>query len=176
MYLTVKTAGDPLSVAPLLRSTVAALDSSLAPGEPKTLGRIAAESVSGPRFRTALVAAFACLALSLAVVGVYGVVSQAVVGRTREIGIRRAFGASDRDILRKLIGEGMVILLAGGVFGVLLSLGLSRVLAAMLFQVRPGDPVTFVGVPLLLGVVGVAACYLPARRALRVEPVIVLRG
>ncbi len=176
MYLTVRTTGDPLSVAPLLRSTVAALDSRLAPGEPKTLDRIAAESVSGPRFRTALVVVFAFLALSLAIVGVYGVVSQAVVGRTREIGIRRAFGASDRDILIKLIGEGMTILLAGGVFGVLVSLGLSRVLAAMLFQVQPGDPATFVGVPVLLGAVGVLACYLPARRALRVEPVIVLRG
>ena len=176
MYLTVRTAGDPLAVAPLLRSTISALDSTLAPGEAKTLDRIAAESVSGPRFRTALVAAFACLALSLAIVGVFGVVSQAVVGRTREIGIRRAFGASDRDILRKLVGEGIRILVAGGVFGVLASLGLSRVLGAMLFQVRPFDPATFVGVPLLLGAVGVLACYLPARRALRVEPVIVLRG
>jgi putative ABC transport system permease protein len=176
MYLTVRTAGDPRSVAPLLRATVAALDSSLAPGELKTLERIAAESVSGPRFRTALVVAFACLALSLAIVGVYGVVSQAVVGRTREIGIRRAFGASDRDVLRKLIGEGMRILVAGGVFGILLSAGLSRVLAAMLFHVQPGDPATFASVPLLLGAVGMLASYLPARRALRVEPVVVLRA
>jgi ABC-type antimicrobial peptide transport system permease subunit len=137
---------------------------------------VAIESVSGPRFRTALVVAFACLALSLAIVGVYAVVSEAVAGRTREIGIRRAFGASDRDILRKLIGEGMRILIAGGAFGILLSVGLSRVLAAVLFHVQPGDPATFAGVPLLLGAVGMLACYLAARRALRVEPVIVLRA
>ncbi|HXV64849.1 MAG TPA: ABC transporter permease [Vicinamibacteria bacterium] len=176
MYLTVKTSGDPLAVAPVLRSTVAALDSTLAPGEPKTLDRVAAESVSGPRFRTALVVTFAAIALSLAVVGVYGVVSQAVLGRTREIGIRRAFGASDRDILGELIGEGIRILLSGGVFGILVSLALARVVAALLFQVRPFDPATFAFVPLLLGAVGVLACYVPARRALRVEPVIVLRG
>ncbi|HSF16196.1 MAG TPA: ABC transporter permease [Vicinamibacteria bacterium] len=176
MYLTVKTSGDPLAVAPVLRSTVAAVDSTLAPGEPKTLDRVAAESVSGPRFRTALVVTFAAIALSLAVVGVYGVVSQAVLGRTREIGIRRAFGASDRDILGELIGEGMRILLSGAVFGILVSLALARVVAALLFQVRPFDPATFASVPLLLGAVGVLACYLPARRALRVEPVIVLRG
>jgi putative ABC transport system permease protein len=176
MYLTVRTTHDPLAVAPLLRSSVAAMDSRLAPGEPKTLDRIAAESVSGPRFRSALVAAFAGLALSLAIVGVYGVVSQAVVGRTREIGIRRAFGASDRDIQRRVIREGILILLAGGTIGVLMALGLSRVLAAMLFQVRPDDTATFFAVPLLLMMVGVLACYLPARRALRVEPVLVLRG
>jgi putative ABC transport system permease protein len=164
MYLIVRTTGDPVPVAPLLRGAVATLDSSLAAGEPKTLERIATESVSGPRFRTALVVAFACLALSLAIVGVYAVVAQAVAGRTREIGIRRAFGASDPDILRKLIGEGMRILIAGGAFGILLSVGLSRVLAAMLFHVQPGDPATFAGVPLLLGAGGDARL-LPRRSA-----------
>jgi len=176
MYLVVRTAQEPLSVAPLVRAEIAALDPSLAPGEPKTLNRIVAESLAAPRFRTALLVGFGCVALALAGLGVYGVVAQAVASRTREIAIRRAVGASDRNLLAHVLREGMAVVLVGALGGVGASLVLSRALTALLFQVLPGDPTTLIGAPLLLGAVGWLACYLPARRALGVEPLIALRA
>jgi hypothetical protein len=115
------------------------------------------------------------LGLVLALVGVYGVVAYAASRRTHEIGIRMALGADRRNILRMVLGRGFGLVLAGIAAGVLLALGLARFMASMLFGIRPGDPLTFGVVSLLLALVALVACYLPARRATRVDPLVALR-
>ncbi len=136
---------------------------------------ILASSISPQRFNMMLLAAFAGLALLLAAVGIYGVLSYTVRRRVREIGIRMALGASQSDILRLVVADGMKPILIGVALGVIAAIALSRLVATLLFGVPPTDPATFIAVALLLVVVGIAANTLPAYRATKVEPTQILR-
>jgi len=118
---------------------------------------------------------FGALALLLAAIGIYGVVSYSVAQRTREIGLRRALGAKESDVLRLVLGEGSFVILIGLALGLLLAFAATRMIAGFLYGVAPTDPLTYVGVPLLLGLIALVACYIPARRATKVDPLVALR-
>jgi putative ABC transport system permease protein len=175
MALMIRTAERPDAVAAAVRREVLALD----PGQPvygvRTLPSVMSEAVATPRFRTYLLGVFAALALVLAMVGIYGVMSYAVTQRTHEFGIRMALGALGKDVLRLVVGQGMALALAGVLIGLAASFALTRVLAGLLYGVTPTDPLTFAGVSLLLVAVALLACYVPARRAARVDPMVALR-
>jgi putative ABC transport system permease protein len=133
------------------------------------------KSVAKARFSTLLLTVFACVAMLLAAVGIYGVMAYAVSQRTHEIGIRMALGAQTRDVLRLVIRQGMILALSGVAIGLIASLGLTRLMKTLLFGVNPIDPLTFVLIALLLTSVAFLACYIPARRAARVDPIKALR-
>jgi putative ABC transport system permease protein len=141
----------------------------------KTMTRHLAAMVLPARLGAIAFTLFAGLALALAVLGVYGVVSYAVARRTREVGIRLAVGASPRGVVTLLMREGITLVVIGAVIGLALGLAVTRLLESLLFGVRVGDPLTFVGAPLLLLAVGAVASFLPARRASRVDPARVLK-
>jgi ABC-type antimicrobial peptide transport system permease subunit len=127
------------------------------------------------RFLATLIGIFAALALVMSCVGVYGVISYLASQRTHEIGVRMALGAERRDVLKMVVGEGAKMATIGIAFGLPAALGLTRLMADMLFGISPHDPLTFVGVAALLGFVALAACYIPARRAAKVDPMVALR-
>jgi ABC-type antimicrobial peptide transport system permease subunit len=160
---------------PAARSIVRKLDSHLPSPDFKTQ----TEQIDRSLFRERLVAHlssfFGLLALALACLGLYGLLSYEVSRRTREIGIRAAMGAQQRDVFRLVVGQGVVLVIVGAVVGTAGALGLTRYLQSLLYGVRPTDPITFVAVGLLLSLVSLAACYLPARRAMRVDPMVALR-
>ena len=173
--VVVRSTAPPGTVAGILRNAVATLDPDLPADEITTLQTVLDRSVDEPRFRAALLGAFAAAALLLAAVGVYGLVSQSVTERTREIGIRMALGAQPRQVLGALMREGLVLALAGiglGLTGALLAV---RVIAGFLYGVGASDPVTLASVALLLLLVALAASYIPCRRALRIDPIAALR-
>ena len=143
--------------------------------EVKTLDQLLYESAANPRFQTALLGSFSVLALLLAVIGIYGVTSYSVLQRTHEIGIRMALGARAGDVMRLFVGYGGTLALVGILLGFVGALSLTRFLRSMLFGVQPTDAATFVGVAALLLVAALAACYIPARRAMRVDPTVALR-
>jgi putative ABC transport system permease protein len=132
-------------------------------------------SVAGPRFYTLLLTIFAAVALLLAMMGIYGVMSYAVSQRKHEIGIRLALGAQPRDVLKMVIRRGMALTLVGVVIGLSASYALTRYLEGYLYEVKPTDPVTFIGVAILLSAVALLACLIPALRATRVDPMVTLR-
>ena len=134
-----------------------------------------ATTIAAPRFRTLLLAIFAAIALVLAAVGIYGVMAYSVAQRTREIGIRMALGSPSAGVFRLILGNGLKVTLAGIVIGIAAAAALTRYLSTMLYAVRPTDPLTLVGTALLLVAVAMLACYLPARRATRVDPMLALR-
>jgi ABC-type antimicrobial peptide transport system permease subunit len=176
MALLVRTPLEPASVAPTVRGIVESLDAEVPVSEIQELTQVRDASISTDRFRTLVLGAFGLLALVLAVIGVYGVISYGVVQRTREIGIRVALGARRAQILRLVIGEGMLTVAGGIVVGLVAAAALSRLLVSLLYQVRPGDPSTFASIALLITGVALVACGLPARRALRVDPATTLRA
>jgi putative ABC transport system permease protein len=141
----------------------------------KTLEEVISQSVAERRFQTLLLLLFAGLALALALVGVYGVISYSVSQRTGEIGLRIALGASRGAILRLVIEQAMLLVIAGIVAGAGGAYGLSRYLTSLLFEVKPTDPLTYSSLALLLSAVALIACYVPARRATRVDPMVALR-
>jgi putative ABC transport system permease protein len=141
----------------------------------RTMEQVFAETVSRERFQMLLLMIFASLALVLACVGLYGVISYAAVQRTREIGIRMALGAQRKDVLQLVIKQGIAITLIGIIVGLFVALGVMRIVSGMLYQVTATDPVTFIGVAVLLIVVAVLACYLPAHRATKIDPLKALR-
>jgi putative ABC transport system permease protein len=175
LNVAVRAQGNPLSLASALRATVWGLDRQLAVARVRTMHQIISESTAPRRFNLSLLAAFATLAVALAAIGIYGVISYSVAQRTHEIGIRMALGAQRDDVLRQVIGQGLVLLGAGVLIGVLGASVLTRFLATLLYEVRPTDPVTFIAVSLVLTVVALLASYVPARRATKVDPMVALR-
>jgi ABC-type antimicrobial peptide transport system permease subunit len=142
---------------------------------PQTMDDIISGTLAPRRFSMTLLGVFAGLALLLSSVGIYGVISYLVGQRTQEIGIRVALGARRIDVCRAVLGRGLKMALVGVAMGIAAALGLTRVMGSMLYGVSPWDPATFCGVALVLLLVALAACYLPARRALRVDPIVALR-
>ncbi|HEX9761265.1 MAG TPA: FtsX-like permease family protein, partial [Candidatus Acidoferrales bacterium] len=140
-----------------------------------TMDELLARSLAQRRFTMASLGGFAALALLLAAVGIYGVVSQATAQRTHEIGVRMALGAQRSDVLRMILRQGMTVVIAGAALGVAGALALVRFVAALLYGVRPADPLTFAAVVLLLLGAALVACWIPARRATRVHPMVALR-
>ncbi len=175
MEIVVRTAANPVGTASALQDVLASLDKGEALSNPRTMQSVIASSVSEPRFSALLVGIFAVLALGLAAVGLYGVIAYSVSQRTNEIGIRMALGATPPHILRMVLGGGMKLALIGSAVGVVLALSLGRYLQSLLFDVRATDALTLVGVCVLLLGVTLAACYIPARRAMRVDPMVALR-
>jgi predicted permease len=174
--LVVRTSADAGSVSLAARAAVKSLDQDLPVSSVRTLDDIVDENVAPRRLSVALLGAFAALALILAAVGIYGVMSYMVTQRTQEIGVRIAIGAQQSDILRLVLGSGMALLLSGIGIGLAGAYSLSRFLQSLLFEVKSTDLLTFATVPFVLAVVAFLACYLPARRATRVDPVIALRS
>ena len=173
--LVVRTSGDPLAMASAVRTAVQSIDSDLPIASVYSMEQILANSVSEPRFRTMLLSVFAALALILAAVGIYGVMSYSVARRTHEIGIRMALGARPSDTLRLVVGQGLTLTLIGVGVGLASSFALTRLLTSLLFGISATDPLTFVSIALLLTAVSAIACYVPARRATRIDPMLALR-
>jgi len=169
--LTVRTAIPPGSLVDRIRDEVKALDPDVPVADLATLESWVAEAMSQTKFLLALSATFAGLALVLAALGLYGVIAYSVRQRTREIGVRAALGASERDVLRLILGQGMLVAVIGILLGLGASIGLTRIVSSYLVGVSARDPATFAGVPLLLLAVAAVASYLPARRATAIEPV-----
>ncbi len=175
MSIVVKTGSDPLKLFGVVREAVWSVDANLPVTDVQTMEQLISHSVYEQRSRMFLLAAFSVLALLLAAVGIYGVLSHSVSQRTHEIGIRMALGAQPRDILKLVVGKGMVLVLIGIGIGLAGALVLTRVLGSFLYGVSATDPATFAGVALLLAAVALVACYLPARRAAKVDPMTALR-
>jgi putative ABC transport system permease protein len=175
MALAVRTRTNPESLAAAVRSQVKELDPNQPVTAVRTMSEVISRSVWQPRLYAILFGVFACVALLLASVGIYGVMSYAVTQRTHEIGIRMALGAQRRDVLKLVIGQGMWLALIGVGLGVLASLGLTRLTQSLLFGVGATDPVTFTSVAAFLTLAALIACYIPARRAAKVDPMVALR-
>ena len=173
--LAVRTAGDPRQLAGAIRDQVLAVDPNQPVYDVKTMEERVAVTLETRRFAVVLLGIFGALALLLAAIGLYGVLAFAVSQRTREIGIHMALGARARDVLLMVIRQGMALVLLGVVFGIAGAYAITRTIRSLLFEVGATDPLTFFMVPLLLAVVGFIACYLPARRATKVDPLIALR-
>ena len=175
MTVIIKAAGDPNQLIAAARQQVKAIDPDQPIYEVRTMHEIRAESVAPERLNLTLLSIFAGIALVLAIVGIYGVMSYSVTQRTHEIGIRMAIGAQPRDVFRMVLGQGMMLALIGVGIGLLGAFALTRLMATMLFGVEPTDPATFAAIAVLLTTVALVACYIPGRRATKVDPVISLR-
>ncbi len=171
----VRSTLSPASVAASIRKATHDIDKDLPVTDIETLPEALSVSVAQPRFRTLLLGLFGVIALLLAAVGIFGVLSYSVARRTHEIGIRMALGATPRAILRLVLTESARLVLVGLAVGILVALGVTRYLSSLLFAVHPADPLTFLGVAVLLTAVALIACYVPARRAMRVDPIVSLR-
>ncbi len=171
----VRTAADPASLIARIRAEAAAMDPDVPIAELSTLASYVSNAMSQTRFLLALIGAFAVLALGLASLGLYGVISYSARQRTREMGVRVAFGASERDVLRLILGQGLVVALAGIALGLAGAFAMTRVVSAYLVGVSATDPITFAAVPALLLAIAIVASFFPARRASRVDPVEALR-
>jgi putative ABC transport system permease protein len=170
MTVVLKTTNDPHSLITAVQREVVAMDKELPVFNIKTMEEYISASVAAPRFNTTLLAIFAAVALVLTIVGLYGVMSYSVAQRTNEIGIRMALGAQTSDVLRLIVSQGFKLVVVGLVLGLIVAFALMRLIASLLFGVTTKDPVTFAAVAILLTVVALLACYIPARRAARVDP------
>jgi predicted permease len=173
--VVLRTQGDPAAIIGPVRSAVAQLDPREVVYSVETLDDVLAASLAARRLSMILLSAFAALALVLSCIGIYGVISHLVGQRTHEIGVRMALGAQPGDVMRLVLGQGAKMVLLGVVIGIAAALGLTRLMANQLFGVTSHDPLTFAAVALLLTMVALLACYVPARRAVRVDPLIALR-
>ncbi len=173
--LVIRAARDPSALVAAAREEIHKFDSGLAVSRVATMDQLLSNSLAQQRFTTLLLGTFAALALLLAAVGIYGVMSYGVARRTQEIGIRMALGAQPGDVSRLIVRQGLTLALAGAVIGLAGALVVSRSIGSLLFEVKPTDPLTFIAVTILLLGTALAACYLPGRRAMRVDPVIALR-
>jgi putative ABC transport system permease protein len=175
MTLIVRSSSEPLGLVPAIRSKVAGLDQELPLQRVTTLDKVIANSIRQQRFTTVVLSAFAAVALVLAVAGLYGVVSYSVAQRTRELGIRLALGAQVNDVLRLVLKQGMTFVLVGEVIGIAGAYALTGLIQGLLFGVTATDKATFITVAVALFVVALVACYVPARRATKVDPLIALK-
>jgi putative ABC transport system permease protein len=176
MSVVLKTATPPSSLAEAVRAQVYAVDPNLPVSNVRTLDQIVSRSISQPRFYMLLLTLFAALALALAAIGIFGVLSYAVSQRTREIGIRMALGAEGRSVIALIVRQAMMLVAAGLSAGTIAAVFVAQTMTKMLFSVRPTDPATFAGVAVVLAAVALLASYLPARRATRVDPIVALRA
>ena len=170
-----RTAGEPTAMIPAVRETVSKVDANLPLTDVQTQSKQIDSLLFQERMIARLASFFGILALVLACIGLYGLLAYEVARRTREIGIRMALGAQQRDVLRPVVGQGIALAIAGAVVGTAAALGVTRFLSTLLFGVQPTDPVTFAAVALVLTLVALAASYIPARRATRVDPMVALR-
>lgn len=175
MYLVLRTQKDPMSLVAGVREEIRRIDPTLPLADVRPLDEVVHDSVGQPRFLASLVLIFSLVALTLAAVGTYGVLAYMVELRTREIGVRMALGAQALQVLRMILGQGALLVGLGLVLGVAGAVALRKVLASVLFNVAPTDPLIFGFVFLVLSGIGLLACYLPARRAMRVDPLVALR-
>lgn len=176
MVIAVRAAGDPASLASVMRRQLNRLDGELALADVGTMAEFASASIARERFSTMLLSAFAVSALTLASIGVYGVMAYTVGRRTRELGVRSAMGATPRQLASAVLGRGLWLTAAGTVIGIIIGVFAARALEGLLFGVTATDAVTFAAAPFVLAFAALAACYAPARRASRVDPVIALRA
>jgi putative ABC transport system permease protein len=175
MTVALRSTVDPASLEAAVRREVQAIDPNKAIANVKTMDKLIEESVGERRLALVLFGLFAVVALLLAAVGIYGVMAYGVTQRTHEIGIRVALGAQPRDVLRLVVGSGMTMALSGVALGIAAAYGLTRLMASLLFEVSTTDPATFVVIALVLSCVALLACYIPARRATKVDPMVALR-
>jgi predicted permease len=175
MTIAIRTASDDSQIGTMLRNTVAALNQEVPVSEVKPMRAVISEAVSTPASTTVLLVVFAALALALGTIGIYGVLSFLVSNRTREIGIRMALGAQRGEVLRSVLGEGAKLSLAGIGLGMAGAFAVMRILSGELYGVGATDPLTFCSVAILVAIVALTACYVPARRAMKVDPLVALR-
>jgi putative ABC transport system permease protein len=175
LKLIMRSDGDPQLVAGAIQAKVRGIDPSLPISRPRTMEDVVHGSMEPQRFNTVLLSAFAAVAVALAGVGIAGVLATAVSRRTQEIGVRMALGAERPHVLRMVIGQGMTLVLAGLAVGVPAAFVAAQFISSLLFGVGPGDVVSFAGATVFLLAVALLACYLPARRATRVDPMVALR-
>jgi len=175
LNVAIRASVDPASLTSALRTTVWAADPQLAVAQLHTMDQVISQSTTPRRFNLFLLAGFAFLALILSAIGIYGVIAYSVVRRVHEIGIRMALGAQRADVMRLVVGQGLLLLGTGVVVGIFGALALTRALASFLYGIRPTDPATFACVVVILAGVAFVACYIPARRATKVDPMIALR-
>jgi putative ABC transport system permease protein len=171
-----RTQGDPMAVARAVVQRLYEVDPNQPAGRIQSLEQYRADSIAAPRLTANLLGLFALLALAIAAAGIGGVMSLAVSQRVHEIGVRMAIGARPAEIVRMILGQGMGLALVGVVVGLATAFGLTRAVKSLLFEVAPNDPTTFVGVAAVLATAALAACYLPARRAAKVDPLRALRS
>src|SRR5262249_49304911 len=175
LNLAIRASAEPTSLVGMVRQEVRAIDGNIFMRQVRTMEQIMEAAVVQPRFNLILLLVFAGIALLLGAVGIYGVISYTVAQRTHEIGARVALGAQRRDVLKLVIGQGMRLALIGVGIGLLAAFALTRLMESLLYGVSPTDPLTFIVIAALLAIVALAACYLPARRATKVDPIIALR-
>jgi predicted permease len=175
MYVVVRTTADPMSLAAAVTKEARAMDPNVPVYDVKTMEQLLSESLVRRRFAMLALGLFAVVAMILAAVGIYGVMSYSVAQRTREIGIRVALGAQTRDVVMLVVGQGMLLTVTGVGIGLTGAFILTRVMASLLFGVSATDPLTFAAIALLLAGVALLACYFPARRAMKVDPMVALR-
>jgi putative ABC transport system permease protein len=175
MDVVVRADGSPEALLPNIRQRIAKMDASLALANVNTMEQWLSNSAAQPRLNTVLLTTFAVVALVIAAIGIYGVLAYSVNQRTREIGLRMALGATPARVLNLIVHEGMKMVLAGVVIGLVGGLALGKTVSSLVFGVPVHDPVTFVVVAALLTVIALAACIIPARRAARVDPMVALR-
>jgi len=175
MTILARTSGDPMVLVPAIRDELHQLDRELPMASIASMEQLLADSLARSRFTMLLLGLFAAFALLLAAIGIYGLLAYSVIQRTQELGVRIALGAQMDDILRLVLTQGARLVAAGAVFGTLAAVGLSQLMKSLLFDVEALDPLTLTAVPLFLALIALAACYLPARRATRVDPMVALR-
>jgi putative ABC transport system permease protein len=175
MGVVVRAASDPLTLAVAVRSAISSVDRTVPVFNVNTLDKQLHEQTAPVRFETTLLGLFGALAMLLAAIGSYGIMRYSVAQRTHEIGVRMALGAKRTDVLKLVVGQGFRLALTGVGIGLVGAEALTRFLSGLLYGVKPTDPLTFVGVSLLLIVVALLACYIPACRGARVDPMVALR-
>jgi ABC-type antimicrobial peptide transport system permease subunit len=175
MNVVIRSSLPTEALSPVIQQAVRAQDPSLPIVKLRSMDEVFADAAARPRFLAELLAIFAGLALALAAIGTYGIISYSVSERTREIGIHMALGATRGSVLGMVLGQGLRLTVIGIVTGLVASFGLTRLLQAQLFDVKPTDPATLTAVTVFIAVVAFIACYVPAQRATRVDPMVTLR-
>ncbi len=176
IHVLVRTRGDPALAMAAVARTVQSVDPQVPVGRIRTMSDVLSQSLALERFEMVLLSVFAGLAVILAMVGIYGLISWFVAQSTRDLGVRVALGASAGDVLRLVVGRGLTLTLIGTGAGIVGSIALTRLMASLLYDIKPGDPATLAAVALVVAAVALLACYIPARRAARVDPLVALRS